>query len=117
MPPSRSARRAGGEVITRIEIPGTIEEKEPSGLGYDGDVWVHDYDKRTNTAYTVTGRSTGKVFDASWNPDYRAFDMALDTETGDMCQMEDSPPASSTASTGRRARRPGRSRATGPRCN
>ncbi len=60
---------AGGEVITRIEIPGTIEEKEPSGLGYDGDVWVHDYDKRTNTAYTVTGRSTGKVFDASWNPD------------------------------------------------
>ncbi|KAF2415153.1 peptidase S8 [Microbacterium sp. B35-04] len=82
---------AGGEVITRIAIPGTIAEKEPSGVGYDGDVWVHDYDKRTNTAYTVTGKSTGKVFDAAWNPDYRAFDMALDTETGDMCQMEDSP--------------------------
>lgn len=82
---------AGGEVITRIAIPGTIAEKEPSGVGYDGDVWVHDYNKRTNTAYTVTGKSTGKVFDAAWNPDYRAFDMALDTETGDMCQMEDSP--------------------------
>ncbi|BCY08308.1 S8 family serine peptidase [Actinoplanes sp. L3-i22] len=82
---------AGGDVITRIPIPGTIAEKEPSGLGYDGDVWVHDYDKRTNTAYTVTGKKTGKVFDASWNPDYRAFDMALDTKTGDMCQMEDSP--------------------------
>ncbi|GAA5196069.1 S8 family serine peptidase [Microbacterium jejuense] len=82
---------AGGDVITRIEIPGTIAEKEPSGVGYDGDVWVHDYVKRTNTAYTVTGTPTGKVFDAAWNPDYRAFDMALDTETGDMCQMEDSP--------------------------
>ncbi|MEV4350166.1 S8 family serine peptidase [Actinoplanes sp. NPDC049596] len=82
---------SGGDVITRIPIPGTIAEKEPSGIGYDGDVWVHDYNKRTNTAYTVTGKKTGKVFDASWNPDYRAFDMALDTKTGDMCQMEDSP--------------------------
>ncbi|WP_436534386.1 S8 family serine peptidase [Actinoplanes sp. HUAS TT8] len=82
---------SGGDVITRIEIPGTIAEKEPSGIGYDGDVWVHDYNARTNTAYTVTGKKTGKVFDASWNPDYRAFDMALDTKTGDMCQMEDSP--------------------------
>ncbi|MEU5963467.1 carboxypeptidase regulatory-like domain-containing protein [Micromonospora parva] len=82
---------SGGDVITRIAIPGTIAEKEPSGVGYDGDVWVHDYNKRTNTAYTVTGKPTGKVFDASWNPAYRAFDMALDTKTGDMCQMEDSP--------------------------
>ncbi|MEU8207809.1 S8 family serine peptidase [Micromonospora sp. NPDC049044] len=82
---------AGGDVLTRIAIPGTIAEKEPSGIGYDGDVWVHDYNKRTNTAYTVTGKPTGKVFDASWNPSYRAFDMALDTKTGDMCQMEDSP--------------------------
>ncbi|HWS38993.1 MAG TPA: S8 family serine peptidase [Actinoplanes sp.] len=82
---------SGGDVITRISIPGTIAEKEPSGIGYDGDVWVHDYVARTNTAWTVTGRKTGKVFDASWNPDYRAFDMALDTHTGDMCQMEDSP--------------------------
>ncbi|MFD0783797.1 S8 family serine peptidase, partial [Micromonospora azadirachtae] len=82
---------SGGDVITRIEIPGTIAEKEPSGIGYDGDVWIHDYIERTNTAYTVTGKPTGKVFDASWNPVYRAFDMALDTKTGDMCQMEDSP--------------------------
>ncbi|SNY38684.1 S8 family serine peptidase [Paractinoplanes atraurantiacus] len=82
---------SGGEVISRISIPGTTAEKEPSGIGYDGDVWVHDYNKRTNTAYTVTGKKTGKVFDASWNPEYRAFDMALDTKTGDMCQMEDSP--------------------------
>ncbi|GLY97765.1 S8 family serine peptidase [Actinoplanes sp. NBRC 103695] len=82
---------SGGDVITRIPIPGTIAEKEPSGIGYDGDVWVHDYNARTNTAYTVTGKKTGKVFDASWNPAYRAFDMALDTRTGDMCQMEDSP--------------------------
>ncbi len=82
---------SGGDVITRIPIPGTIAEKEPTGIGYDGDVWVHDYNARTNTAYTVTGKPTGKVFDASWNPTYRAFDMALDTKTGDMCQMEDSP--------------------------
>ncbi|MFI6328551.1 S8 family serine peptidase [Micromonospora chersina] len=82
---------SGGDVITRIPIPGTIAEKEPTGIGYDGDVWVHDYMARTNTAYTVTGKPTGKVFDASWNPAYRAFDMALDTKTGDMCQMEDSP--------------------------
>lgn len=82
---------AGGDVITSFEIPGTIAEKEPTGLGYDGDVWVHDYIARTNTAYTVTGKPTGKVFDAAWNPAYRAFDMALDTKTGDMCQMEDSP--------------------------
>ncbi|RSM56860.1 peptidase S8 [Actinoplanes sp. ATCC 53533] len=82
---------SGGDVITRIPIPGTIAEKEPSGIGYDGDVWVHDYVARTNTAYTVKGKKTGKVFDASWNPAYRAFDMALDTKTGDMCQMEDSP--------------------------
>ncbi|MGW3605746.1 S8 family serine peptidase [Micromonospora sp. NPDC005161] len=82
---------SGGDVITRIAIPGTIAEKEPSGVGYDGDVWVHDYNARTNTAYKVTGKPTGKVFDASWNPAYRAFDMALDTKTGDMCQMEDSP--------------------------
>ncbi|MEV4542110.1 S8 family serine peptidase [Micromonospora echinaurantiaca] len=82
---------SGGDVITRIPIPGTIAEKEPTGIGYDGDVWVHDYIARTNTAYTVTGKRTGKVFDAAWNPQYRAFDMALDTRTGDMCQMEDSP--------------------------
>ncbi|MEO3748229.1 S8 family serine peptidase [Plantactinospora sp. B5E13] len=82
---------AGGDVITRIAIPGTIAEKEPSGVGYDGDVWVHDYNARTNTAYTVAGKPTGKVFDAAWNPAYRAFDMALDTKTGDMCQLEDSP--------------------------
>ncbi|XVV15434.1 S8 family serine peptidase [Actinoplanes sp. CA-131856] len=95
MQPSSAAAKvgatAGGDVISRISIPGTIAEKEPSGIGYDGDVWVHDYIARTNTAYTVTGKKTGKVFDASWNPDYRAFDMALDTKTGDMCQMEDSP--------------------------
>ncbi|GAB2933891.1 S8 family serine peptidase [Nonomuraea fastidiosa] len=84
-------KTSGGDVITRIQLPGKIEEKEPSGIGYDGDVWVHDYDARTNTAYTVTGKPTGKVFDAKWNPDYRAFDMALDTKTGDMCQIEDSP--------------------------
>jgi subtilisin family serine protease len=82
---------AGGDVITKFEIPGTLAEKEPTGVGYDGDVWIHDYDDKTNTAYTVTGAPTGKVFDANWNPDYRAFDMALDTKTGDMCQMEDSP--------------------------
>ena len=82
---------SGGDVITRIPIPGEIEEKEPTGIGYDGDVWVHDYNARTNTVYTVTGKPTGKVFDASWNPAYRAFDMALDTKTGDMCQIEDSP--------------------------
>ncbi|BCJ50524.1 hypothetical protein Asp14428_19990 [Actinoplanes sp. NBRC 14428] len=82
---------SGGEVISRISIPGTVAEKEPSGIGYDGDVWVHDYNARTNTAYTVAGKRTGKIFDASWNPEYRAFDMALDTRTGDMCQMEDSP--------------------------
>ncbi|MEV0217444.1 S8 family serine peptidase [Micromonospora sp. NPDC050695] len=81
----------GGDVITRIPIPGKAGEKEVTGIGYDGDVWVHDYNKRTNTAYTVTGKPTGKVFDAAWNPAYRAFDMALDTKTGDMCQMEDSP--------------------------
>ena len=82
-------KTAGGEVITRFPLPG--KDKVPTGVGYDGDVWVHDYTARTNTAYTVTGRPTGKVFDASWNPAYRAFDMALDTRTGDMCQMEDSP--------------------------
>ncbi|MEV1015162.1 S8 family serine peptidase [Micromonospora sp. NPDC049801] len=88
---ARVGATSGGDVITRIAIPGTIAEKEPSGIGYDGDVWVHDYNARTNTAYTVTGKKTAKVFDASWNPAYRAFDMALDTKTGDMCQMEDSP--------------------------
>ncbi|GAA1406967.1 hypothetical protein GCM10009662_39780 [Catellatospora coxensis] len=82
---------AGGDVITRIPIPGRTEDKEPTGIGYDGDVWVHDYNARTNTAYTVAGKPTGKVFDAAWSPEYRAFDMALDTRTGDMCQMEDSP--------------------------
>ncbi|MCL1871095.1 MAG: malectin domain-containing carbohydrate-binding protein [Promicromonosporaceae bacterium] len=82
---------AGGDVITKFEIPGTDDQKEPTGVGYDGDVWIHDYNAKTNTAYTVTGKPTGKVFDANWNPDYRAFDMALDTTTGDMCQMEDSP--------------------------
>ncbi|MFF5181792.1 S8 family serine peptidase [Micromonospora sp. NPDC000316] len=87
----RVGTTSGGDVITRIPIPGKIEDKEPTGIGYDGDVWVHDYNKRTNTAYTVTGKPTGKVFDASWNPAYRAFDMALDTKTGDMCQMEDAP--------------------------
>ncbi|WP_127502179.1 S8 family serine peptidase [Actinoplanes solisilvae] len=88
---ARVGQTSGGDVITRISIPGTIAEKEPSGIGYDGDVWVHDYNARTNTAYTVKGKKTGKVFDAAWSPDYRAFDMALDTKTGDMCQMEDSP--------------------------
>ncbi|AGL19172.1 S8 family serine peptidase [Actinoplanes sp. N902-109] len=88
---ARVGTTSGGDVITRIPIPGTIAEKEPTGIGYDGDVWVHDYDARTNTAYTVTGKRTGKVFDAAWNPAYRAFDMALDARTGDMCQMEDSP--------------------------
>lgn len=82
---------SGGDVITRIAIPGDIDNKEPTGIGYDGDVWVHDYNARTNTAYTVTGKPTGKVFDAAWSPAYRAFDLALDTRTGDMCQMEDSP--------------------------
>ncbi|MBO0610250.1 S8 family serine peptidase [Myceligenerans salitolerans] len=82
---------SGGDVITRIPIPGDPDEKEPTGLGYDGDVWVHDYEARTNTAYTVTGASTGKEFAAGWNPDYRAFDLAFDSRTGEMCQMEDSP--------------------------
>ncbi|MEV0894321.1 S8 family serine peptidase [Promicromonospora sp. NPDC050262] len=81
---------AGGDVITRFKPAGN-GEGEPSGLGYDGDVWVHDYDARTNTAFTVTGKKAGKTFAADWNPDYRAFDMAFDTLTGDMCQMEDSP--------------------------
>lgn len=82
---------SGGDVVARIVPEGDTDEKEPSGLGYDGDVWIHDYDARTNTAYTVSGERTGKEFDAAWNPDYRAFDMAFDTRTGDMCQLEDSP--------------------------
>lgn len=82
---------AGGDVLARITIEGDLDEKEPTGLGYDGDVWVHDYQKRINTAYTVTGEKTGKEFAAEWNPDYRAFDLAFDTLTGDMCQIEDSP--------------------------
>ncbi|MFJ3406026.1 carboxypeptidase regulatory-like domain-containing protein [Promicromonospora sp. NPDC090134] len=82
---------AGGDVITRFKPSGKPTEGEPSGLGYDGDVWVHDYDAKTNTAFTVTGKKAGKSFAADWNPDYRAFDMELDTLTGDMCQMEDSP--------------------------
>ncbi|MBE1876668.1 S8 family serine peptidase [Myceligenerans pegani] len=89
--PDEIGTHAGGDVITRIPIPGDADEKEPTGLGYDGDVWVHDYDARTNTAYTVSGRKTGKEFAAEWNPDYRAFDMAFDSRTGDMCQIEDSP--------------------------
>ncbi|MGC4942051.1 carboxypeptidase regulatory-like domain-containing protein [Kribbella sp. DT2] len=81
---------SGGDVLTSFNpTPGV--ESEPAGIGYDGDVWVHDYDAETNTAFTVTGRKTGKEFAASWNPDYKAFDLALDTRTGDMCQMEDSP--------------------------
>jgi hypothetical protein len=81
---------SGGDVITSFNpTPGV--QSEPTGLGYDGNVWVHDYDAETNTAYTVKGHNTGKVLPASWNPDYKAFDMAFDTLTGDMCQMEDSP--------------------------
>ncbi|WP_460890337.1 S8 family serine peptidase [Promicromonospora xylanilytica] len=82
---------SGGDVITRIPLGDGPDNGSPTGLGYDGDVWVHDYNARTNTAYTVTGRKTGKQFAAEWNPDYRAFDLAFDTRTGDMCQMEDSP--------------------------
>jgi subtilisin family serine protease len=82
---------SGGDVITRIKLGDGADESTPTGLGYDGDVWVHDYNARTNTAYTVTGHKTGKQFAAEWNPDYRAFDLAFDTLTGDMCQMEDSP--------------------------
>ncbi|WP_419702918.1 carboxypeptidase regulatory-like domain-containing protein [Promicromonospora sp. NFX87] len=81
---------AGGDVITRFKPSGNVDDGEPTGLGYDGDVWVHDYEARTNTAFTVTGKKTGKTFAADWNPDYRAFDLELDTRTGDMCQMEDS---------------------------
>ncbi|HEY3557585.1 MAG TPA: S8 family serine peptidase, partial [Kribbella sp.] len=80
---------SGGDVVTSFE-PTPNAEDEPSGLGYDGNVWVHDYDAETNTAFTVTGQKI-KQFPASWNPDYKAFDMAFDTLTGDMCQMEDSP--------------------------
>ena len=81
---------SGGDVITSFNpTPGV--DGEPTGLGYDGNVWVHDYDAEINTAYTVAGHKTGKVFPASWNPDYKAFDMAFDSLTGDMCQMEDSP--------------------------
>ncbi|MBE1878818.1 carboxypeptidase regulatory-like domain-containing protein [Myceligenerans sp. TRM 65318] len=85
---------AGGGVLARISLPGTIEEKEPTGIGYDGDVWIHDAMRETNTAYTVTGQNTGKEFAAEWNtqdPAYGAFDMAFDSRMGDMCQMEDSP--------------------------
>ncbi|WP_116948540.1 carboxypeptidase regulatory-like domain-containing protein [Jiangella endophytica] len=81
---------SGGDVLARF-TPTSSGDPAPTGLGYDGDVWVHDYDAETNTAYTVTGRSAGKEFAARWNPDYKAFDLALDTLTGDMCQMEDSP--------------------------
>ncbi len=81
---------SGGDVLTSFE-PTPGGEDEPTGLGYDGDVWVHDYDAETNTAYTVTGQRTDKQFAAAWNPDYKAFDLAFDTLTGDMCQMEDSP--------------------------
>jgi subtilisin family serine protease len=81
---------SGGDVITSFK-PTPNSESEPTGLGYDGNVWVHDYDAETNTAFTVTGHKTDKVFPASWNPDFKAFDMALDTLNGDMCQMEDSP--------------------------
>ncbi|WP_211341545.1 S8 family serine peptidase [Myceligenerans xiligouense] len=87
----RIGTHSGGDVITRIPLGDGPDESSPTGLGYDGDVWVHDYDARTNTAYTVTGHRTGKQFAAEWNPDYRAFDLAFDTRTGDMCQMEDSP--------------------------
>jgi subtilisin family serine protease len=81
---------SGGDVITSFK-PTPNSKSQPTGLGYDGNVWVHDYDAETNTAFTVTGHKTDKVFPASWNPDYKAFDMALDTLTGEMCQMEDSP--------------------------
>ncbi|NIK54304.1 carboxypeptidase regulatory-like domain-containing protein [Kribbella shirazensis] len=81
---------SGGDVLTSFN-PTPGKEGEPTGLGYDGNVWVHDYDAETNTAFTVTGHNTGKAFAASWNPDFKAFDMEFDSLKGDMCQLEDSP--------------------------
>lgn len=81
---------SGGDVITSF-TPIPDGEGEPTGLGYDGNVWVHDYSSETNTAFTVSGQKTDKEFAASWNPDFKAFDMAFDSRNGDMCQMEDSP--------------------------
>lgn len=81
---------AGGDVVTSFK-PIPDGEGEPTGLGYDGNVWVHDYNSETNTAFTVTGQKTDKEFAASWNPDFKAFDLAFDSRNGDMCQMEDSP--------------------------
>ncbi|WP_256839071.1 carboxypeptidase regulatory-like domain-containing protein [Ornithinimicrobium faecis] len=78
---------SGGDVLARIATDMT----SATGVGFDGDVWVHDYSERINAVYTVAGEKTGKEFPAKWNPDFRAFDLTFDTLTGDMCQIEDSP--------------------------
>ncbi|WP_109472440.1 S8 family serine peptidase [Ornithinimicrobium cavernae] len=78
---------SGGDVLARI----ATDMSSATGVGFDGDVWVHDYNERVNAVYTVTGEKTGKEFPAKWNPDFRAFDLAFDSLTGDMCQIEDSP--------------------------
>ncbi|WP_114907949.1 carboxypeptidase regulatory-like domain-containing protein [Ornithinimicrobium murale] len=81
---------SGGDVLARI----ATDMSSATGVGFDGDVWVHDYNEQVNAVYTVTGEKTGKEFPAKWNPDFRAFDLAFDSLTGDMCQIEDSPASS-----------------------
>ncbi|MDV3221008.1 S8 family serine peptidase [Intrasporangium sp.] len=72
---------ADGDVIASWPTGLTI----PWGVGYDGDVWISDPDSVTNNRFTTDG-SLQATYSGAWGGVWNG-DMALDTRTGDICQV------------------------------
>ncbi|QTX03594.1 carboxypeptidase regulatory-like domain-containing protein [Agromyces archimandritae] len=57
----------------------------PWGVGFDGDVWISDPEEITNTRFSTAGEQLAS-FSSNWGGTW-AGDLAQDTRTGDMCQI------------------------------
>ncbi|WP_050761606.1 S8 family serine peptidase [Beutenbergia cavernae] len=72
---------AAGDVLAQWNTGLTVAW----GVGYTGDVWVSDPEDITNTQFTPDGVELGS-YPADWGGTWPG-DMALDSSTGDMCQV------------------------------
>lgn len=82
--PKLSAPQAGMPVEGLFSVQPTTSAY---GVGYDGDVWVSDWDGQRNLVYSVTGERLAVAPHVAEMDGTDRLELAFDSRTGDMCQI------------------------------
>lgn len=82
--PKLSAPQAGMPVEGLFSV---LPTTSAYGLGYDGDVWVSDWEGQRNLVYSVTGERLAVAPNVAELDGTDRLELAFDSRTGEMCQI------------------------------